>query len=751
MVRTTLSKYAKVASKSAAAEDMSSPGSWIKEISNQNNARSIAMDETYEMLDVQLKTNLYPHQRTVVKAMVDIENVRTFKHFNEIIKVSAAKLTEPVGSGKTIEILALISHQKTPKILSGFAQFNTHDHIMGSNRWMNTDAFCGMVKVRYDIVLPVTIIFVGISVLDQWLDAIQRFTSLKVFCVRGIKDLEMLVSMMKTRRVDDYDVVLVKNGKVSRVPKLPDPLIVEHKNKKTSIHIYNIIANMRNHCWVRVVIDDFDMIKMPKDAGYVPSIFTWYVSSTNKHITRKKDANKIRTTADMLMYSADKCWDVHTNSVLDLFKINNNLSFIKQTNNLSAPKMYAYSFKNPNDTYLGLLGTMQTEESRRIMEMLNGDAVETAAAEAGIESTSVADIFQQILGGEYKTYETASKIVKFIDSSDPDDRLPFKDNPDKKDTYNKGHLMEFREIKYNYPGINALLESTKAEFLEKKRTSGVAIQRVKDNIKHGKCAACRQGFEDDNILILKCCGMIVCDLCCFGGVFKNKSQTGVCSNCRANISVAGTIFINNEFDLNGVIEDDLKEPPKKDFVEENTKISAIGKIIDGAPPDSRDRVEIPINNLMHGTKMDAEAKIRKTIIFASFKETLRNICDYLKSNEVKYWMLGGTHAQITQIVREFTQFESKCVLVINSIEHCAGLNLQTATDMIFAHRITDRNVESQAIGRGQRLGRTSPLNVHFMFYQNEYGGALYQGMRKIEEPQGDGAAASRTPTGAEAV
>ena len=51
------------------------------------------------------------------------------------------------------------------------------------------------------------------------------------------------------------------------------------------------------------------------------------------------------------------------------------------------------------------------------------------------------------------------------------------------------------------------------------------------------------------------------------------------------------------------------------------------------------------------------------------------------------------------------------------MKHCSGLNLQTATDLIFAHKIIDPNIETQVIGRGQRLGRTTTLKVHFMFYQ----------------------------------
>jgi uncharacterized DUF497 family protein len=92
----------------------------------------------------------------------------------------------------------------------------------------------------------------------------------------------------------------------------------------------------------------------------------------------------------------------------------------------------------------------------------------------------------------------------------------------------------------------------------------------------------------------------------------------------------------------------------------------------------------------------------------------------LVEEKIDYWQLHGTHSEIAATVDKFTKCAERCVLIVNSTKHCAGLNLQTATDLIFAHKIVDPNIETQVIGRGQRIGRTSQLRVHFMFYQNEY-------------------------------
>ena len=129
---------------------------------------------------------------------------------------------------------------------------------------------------------------------------------------------------------------------------------------------------------------------------------------------------------------------------------------------------------------------------------------------------------------------------------------------------------------------------------------------------------------------------------------------------------------------------------------------------------------------MKGNNVLPDKPYNKVLIFANYNETICNIKECLNEKKIDYWHLGGTHNEITNTVNMFTECEKTCVLIINSTKHCAGLNLQTATDLIFAHKIIDSNIETQVIGRGQRLGRTSGLKVHFIMYKNEFDWMLNQ-------------------------
>jgi uncharacterized DUF497 family protein len=70
-------------------------------------------------------------------------------------------------------------------------------------------------------------------------------------------------------------------------------------------------------------------------------------------------------------------------------------------------------------------------------------------------------------------------------------------------------------------------------------------------------------------------------------------------------------------------------------------------------------------------------------------------------------------------------------MIINSTKHCSGLNLQTATDLIFAHKIIDKDIQSQVAGRIQRMGRTTQARIHFMLYKNEFEWMTYHNELRI--------------------
>lgn len=682
-----------------------------------------------------LKTSLFQHQKTVIKAMVDIENNRKFdiscKRMLQQVKTTAGVLSEAVGSGKTVDILSVILLQKIPNVYPDISGIN----LVGAVHYKQKSQFSSCIRKKFRKILKSTIIFTGVSVLNQWIEAVKTFTSLSYFVVSDVRSLQKLIIMMENKSINQYDLVIVKNGKITRPIKFPAHIKIEKKNyKQTTSYIYNNIANMRNVCWARVVIDDFDTIGLPWNAGIISSLFTWYISSTKKFMNLSNCHNhEHRTTSDMLMYDNYSCGNIMDNRILFYnLNIRNSPQFIKETSNICSPKFYLYTFKNPNNQYMGLLGMMGDNEATEVMEMLNGDAIETAAEKLGIKTNSVADIFQLMLGKQFDRFKTSSNVLSFIDEVEPLQgmREPMSQNPDQFDTYKKSDLFIRRQIEYNYPNLKGLIDHTKEENLVIKQKSSIAIDRVKSNIKEGECPICTSELNDmdEETIILKCCGVVLCSMCCFGTIFPPRSAKGQCSNCRALLTLQSLIYLKSNFDLDNIMEEKLDveyvsdDDEKEEILEPiqpRTKYDAILDIINGKKISGRIYVDMHVDNLMKGTAVFPKPSYNKLLIFANYEETIQKIKNVLDKNNIIYDKLGGTHKEISQTVNKFTKCEKSCVLIVNSIKHCSGLNLQSATDLIFAHKILDKAIETQVIGRGQRLGRTSQLRVHYMLYENE--------------------------------
>jgi hypothetical protein len=58
------------------------------------------------------------------------------------------------------------------------------------------------------------------------------------------------------------------------------------------------------------------------------------------------------------------------------------------------------------------------------------------------------------------------------------------------------------------------------------------------------------------------------------------------------------------------------------------------------------------------------------------------------------------------------------ILLSNSKLFGCGMNFENSTDIIFVHKM-DKEMEEQVIGRAQRMGRKTVLNILYLEYENE--------------------------------
>jgi SNF2 family DNA or RNA helicase len=721
-----------------------------------------------------IHTTLTEFQRTAVAAMLEIEEKRGAS-FSEgtrdttgVINTSAAVYSDEVGSGKTISSLALIRIKPYPyRLDSGFRidtcqdlrpiyVDNVKDQIHHSKKHDDT-GFRGFIKRTYKNILRPTIVFAGVSVAKQWSDAIETFTNFKSLEIVDVKGMDQLMKMIENGSINEYDIVIVKNGTVTRDVNLPGNLIKEDKNKISSPYIYNLIGNLRNIAWSRCIIDDFDNIQLPPNASIINALFTWYISSTTKIIPcGNLHNNQFTKTSEVLTYDNVSCGSILRNQFLfTMFNVRNDHGFIQKYNGLTKPIFYVGVFKDVNDKFTGLIDSFSNEETNELVQMLNSGSINTAAEKAGVASKSAGDIFEKILEKNYALYRKSVNVIKFIDRYYDDDTrlgaIQIPEDPEDDDhTYNKEHLFRLKVPMYKYPNLRTLMKETREEQEKIRTTTDAALRRVKENIKSGNCPICTSSIQeiDGNIMICKKCNVTGCEdcitlACSFYPV--DNTVKGRCPMCRKEILITDMIHVSKDIELQDIVNDNFEGSTKVEQVlpeikteekvpeyipidehdtndpEARTKISALIDVIQGRMPIEFKRADIYLNQLQSGEEKIIESPhpYRKILVFTSYEESIDNISKALNLRNIAFWRLAGTAANINLISKKFNSYQGNSVLIINSSKHCAGLNLQSADWLIYFHKVLNTNIETQIAGRGQRLGRKSTLKIGYLLHPNE--------------------------------
>lgn len=664
--------------------------------------KTVYLDDSYPMYEEptdKITIDLYDYQKIALHAMYKMENYNYTRYVSNF-----GILSMPVGTGKTYIILALINIMK----------------------FTNNQGFSDMTITTYKKTYRTTLVVVGIPVFKQWEKCIKDNTTLKCLFVSSVVSFRILLSMMDSGEINEYDMILIKCTKVATSIKLPhgynfskdlDPMDALDSDKtliyKKSIHVMDILNKFKNYAWGRVVYDDFDSLKMNIGSNCLMSNYTWYVSSTN-------DAKGCRT-------KRSKENNPLTNPFHDIFRINFYDSYLKGIVDMPPIIVSVIKINRPDDALISFIRSVNIDNTSDISDMLNGDAVEEAAISLGIVSRSVADIFKNLIGNVFEKYRVAGDVLAFIDYSreTAEDRMKL---PDKTYRYGVKDLESYKEIEYKYVGINSLLDDNEIKYKDIKKRYGMAVDRAKDNLMNSECPVCRCNLEGTAFIINKCCQAIFCYSCGIKAQSLLKSNVGTCANCRNRIHYKDIIYIS------GVEIEDITEEIYDDSALDDDLSGSSGsglsanekykKIVDIVTGDIDEGDSSPYNisypNVVVGDKkFDTEPEFRKVLIFANYNECIKLIGSALDKESILYINLQGSSNRIFDTVNLFNNAKGNVVLLIKGSEYCNGLNLQEATDIIFAHKMRNSSIESQIVGRAQRINRKSVLRIHYVVYSSE--------------------------------
>jgi hypothetical protein len=169
----------------------------------------------------------------------------------------------------------------------------------------------------------------------------------------------------------------------------------------------------------------------------------------------------------------------------------------------------------------------------------------------------------------------------------------------------------------------------------------------------------------------------------------------VCLKCLVNVkNLCPFCRIVITTDKMNILDNTIKNKPKEDKKE--------------------DKLKNKIENLINLIKSNMKGKY---LVFSSYDETFNDIIKEFVKNKITYSTILGSVSHINNVIDDFTNGTIN-VVMMNAKHYGSGLNLQMATDVVLYHEMP-KELETQVIGRAQRLGRTSSLNVHYLLHENE--------------------------------
>ncbi len=219
------------------------------------------------------------------------------------------------------------------------------------------------------------------------------------------------------------------------------------------------------------------------------------------------------------------------------------------------------------------------------------------------------------------------------------------------------------------------------------------IEGINERIREADiCSIC---YDDiDTKTIAPCCSNAYCFKC----VNLWLTTRSTCPLCKTSLIPKNLMVVKND---------------APNAVGSEQASSSVDEL--GARHDKMKNLEL----IMQRLSDNAEAKV---IVYSAYDTTFEHVARLLSRMGVTYSFLKGNEGQVNRVLQRYKDGDMR-VLLANTRHYGSGLNLENTTDIIMFHKI-DSESEKQVIGRAQRYGRTVPLNVWYLLYDNEYDAAV---------------------------
>ncbi len=377
-------------------------------------------------------------------------------------------------------------------------------------------------------------------------------------------------------------------------------------------------------------------------------------------------------------YCQDNNNRLHYNHIKKIYTFKNDPAFVNECTKLSVPIENYHDCYTPH--FISVTNRSQNVIDQDTIRMINSGDFQGAAESYGIDMKSGENIIVLIKRDIEKKIEGCQLKIKKDEKlqSDLKEQIEVLKVAYEEDSPTEEQKEELDNMKKRVTNAKNRIKTQKNRIKNLTGRLNSLVKTIRE-VNKETCAICIDQMEAP--CMVKCCNMMYCLPCITEWMIGFDNKT--CPNCRADLNKDMLVNIQNEKrDQKGLLskEETLKKLFKDVFTKED-----------------------------------------KILIFTEQDNTIEKITLILDELNIKYLAYKKTSTGFTNIVG-YTDSDVQ-VAVLNSVSHGAGLNLQMTTDIVLFHKMSPE-LETQAIGRGQRPGRTKPLKVHRLCYDNEYTGHM---------------------------
>lgn len=293
--------------------------------------------------------DLKPHQLTSLAKMTAMENGPMVYELPSVGRFEVSSkmgiLADLPGYGKTLTALALVSKNNVGVRLQQIhlRAACTYQDEPSLTIWQEPAPVLSVVSQEERNKLcgnNLVLVKAGV-VYNQWLDTIERLTSLKVIPIACKKDLTNFSRVLQNDKIHETDVILVSDALFRDFTRITEKM-----------------------CWKRVVIDEPDdvyTVNMPN----LNADFFWLITATPKRLRTPRNRGLIPN-----LCRKDFFYGAKNRPNYDFITVKNTEDYIKQSFEVPDSVLTSYLCKFPYSVNYGL--------PRRLRNLLNANDLEGA-------------------------------------------------------------------------------------------------------------------------------------------------------------------------------------------------------------------------------------------------------------------------------------------------------------------------------------------------------------------------------------